>query len=80
MILEEDQKNHIKTKNSGWRHHNMTVTKHELNDDGTFGFDIEVLNNYTVGEYRVFLWQNETHHYNVFDGAESQLFKIVGVA
>ena len=58
----------------------MTMTKHNLNDDGMFGFDIVVLNNYEAGTYRVNLRQSEEKPYNVFDNIKSQLFKIVGVA
>ena len=79
MILKEYKKNYIINKHNGWRRGNMIVTKHDLNDDGTFEFDIKVLNNYAAGEYRVSLWQNEAVPYDVFDGAESQVFKIGSV-
>ena len=80
IILEEDQKVKIKTEYGDWYHSNMKVTRHDLNDDGTFGFDVVVLNNYEAGTYIVNLRQSEEKPYNVFDYLKSPPFKIVGVA
>ena len=80
MILEKTKKNEVKGKNGDWHHHNMTATKHEIYDDGTFRFDVVVLNNYEAGTYYVEMWQNEEYPHKVFDDIKSQLFKIVGVA
>ena len=80
MILEKTKKNEVKGKHGDWLPHNMTVTKHEIYDDGTFEFDIVVLNNYEAGTYYVEMWQSEEDPRKVFDDIKSQLFKIVGVA
>ena len=80
MIMEKTKKNEVKGKNGDWYHHNMTVTKNEIHDDGTFEFDFLVLNNYEAGTYYVKMWQSEEDPHKVFGDAQSQLFKIVGVA
>ena len=80
MILEKTKKNEIKGKHGDWYNHNMTVTKNEVYDDGTFEFDVVVLNNYEAGTYYVNLLQYEEDPYKRFDAIKSQLFKIVGAA